>query len=493
MIDKSFYELSSFHDLISQNLGGASISDVSIKDLLNWLKNPPKYRKKLIQLSKYYYNKDGVVTDVYDLFNVLPVLNYSILWENMNKNGFQKNKKAVDQLIKDIKLKKLVRDTIFTVVQEGTCVWYNRKNKYIQFLDSDQLKIDYMINGKWQVLYDLNTLDVFKVGNGLNEQIDAAPDEVTIATYNAYKKDASKRFVPLDISKTQVFKLRGSRNEPQGVPYCIPALASIIHRDLLEKTEKALADRITNQIILQKVGTMPSPDGKIGLPVPKDTVNAYHNNLKNLLQKKYDSNSTDNASTAPLTVPSFIEVEELQVTMTTFPKEVWERIDRDIFKKLGYSMALNSGGGNGQSFGSSTINVEKIYAIIFYIIEDIEEAVNEFMDYIVPNGNFNPKIRFSRATILDKDTAFSQAESLYLKGRGSLRHFVEAAGYDWDHWLAQTRFENEVLKLDEILPVHNTSFTQSDKDSKGGAPKGDGKNDNTDKSKGNDSNNNPDI
>lgn len=474
--------------MISQNLGGLTSSDVSIKDLLNWLKNPPKYRKKLIQLSKYYYNKDGVVTDVYDLFNVLPVLNYSILWDSM-KNGYAKNKKIVDQFTKDIKLKKLVRDTIFTVIQEGTCVWYNRKNKYIQFLDSDQIEINYMINGKWQVLFDLKSLDGIKLENGLISQINAAPDEVTVVAYNTYKKDPSKRYIALDINKTQVFKLRGSRNEPQGVPYCIPALASIIHRDLLEKTEKALADRIINQIIVQKIGTMPSPDGKLGLPVPKDTVSGYHNNLKNLLQKKYDSNSTDNASTAPLTVPSFVTIEELKINMTTFPKEIWERIDRDIFKKLGISTAINSGGGNGQSFGSASVNVEKIFSIIFYIIEDIEEAIDEFMSILIPNSNLNPKIRFTRTTILDKDTAFAQAESLYLKGRGSLKDYVESSGRDFDHWLAQVKYENEVLKIND-LPIHLTSYTATD-DGTGGRPESKTPSDSNDKSKGNGGNSVP--
>jgi hypothetical protein len=491
LIDQSFYELASYYDYISTSSVGRGIIDININDLMNWLRNPPKYRRQLIQLSKYYYNRDGVVTDCYDLFNVLPVLNFSVLWQNMQMKAFNKNKMTVDNFLDSIKVKKLVRDTIFSVIQEGTCVWYNRDNKYIQFLENEEYMIDYMVNGKWQVFYDMYYIDKYRASHNLDyilAKINAAPDEVTLEKYNLYKKDNEKyRYVPLDINKTQVFKLRGSRNEPYGLPYAIPAISSIIHRDLLEKTEKALADRIINQIIVQKVGNMPSADGRIGLPVPKETVQGYHNNLKNLLQKKYDTNSSDNVSTAPLTVPAFVELEELKINMNTFPKEVWERIDRDIYKKLGFSSTLNMGGGNGQSFGSGTINVEKIYSIVFYIIEDIESALNEYFSMIVPSGNFNPKIRFSRATILDKDTAFSQAESLYLKGRGSLKDYVEASGRDFDHWLAQVKFENEVLRLDDILPVHNTSFTQSG-DNQGGRPQSKSKNDNTNKSKGNNGN-----
>lgn len=480
-------------DTISAYASGAGLQDVDLKKLYHWLRNPQKNRRHLISLSRYYYSKEGIVTDCYDMFNTLAVLNYSIRWENMHMRSFSKYKKTVDTFMKNIKIKRLIRDTLFSVIQDGTCVWYNRGNKYIQFLSDEEILIDSMSmnTGKWIVKYDLSYFDQFSTVAEKQAMIKAAPEEITMSDYNAYRKDKNKRYIPLDVKKTQVFKLRGDRNTPYGMPYCVPALSSIIHRDLLEKTEKALADRVINQVIVQKIGTMPSPDGKVGLPVPKDVVNGYHNNLKKILQKKYDAKSSENSSIAPLTVPSFVEIEELKINMTTFPKEIWDRVDRNIYQKLGYSSSINMGGGNGQSFGSSSINIEKIYSTLFYIISDVEDAINEYLEYLVPSGNFNPQIWISRETLLDKKTGFEQAKSLYLEGRGSLKYFVEAAGYNFDHYLAQVRYENEVLRLDETLPVHQTSYTQSG-DGQAGAPENtDSKNENTDKSRGNNSNATP--
>ncbi|MGG0308438.1 hypothetical protein ABEY43_06510 [Priestia megaterium] len=490
-VDDSFYELASFMDSISTYASGAGLEDVDLKKLYTWLRNPQKNRSHLISLSKYYYSKEGIVTDVYDMFNTLTVLNYSVLWENMQMKAFEGHKKTVDKFIKSIKLKRLIRDTIFSVIQDGTCVWYNRENKYIQFLTDEEICIDSMSTntGKWIVKYDLSYFDQYTNVNERNSMIKAAPKEVTLSAYLAYRKDKEKRYVALDIKKTQVFKLRGDRNTPYGIPYCVPALSSIIHRDLLEKTEKALADRVINQVIVQKVGTMPSPDGKNNLPLPKPAVNELHENLKKVVQKKYNGRSDDNSSVAPLTVPSFVSIEELKINMTTFPKEIWERIDRNIYQKLGYSPSINMGGGNGQSFGSGSINIEKIYSILYYIIEDIEEGLNEYLEYIVPSGNFNPQVWISRETILDKKTGFDHAKSLYLEGRGSLKHFVESAGYNWDHYLAQVKYENEILKLDTVLKVHPTSYTMTDNvDVK---PESDNKNPSTEKAKGNNSNATP--
>lgn len=124
------------------------------------------------------------------------------------------------------------------------------------------------------------------------------------------------------------------------------------------------------------------------------------------------------------------------------------------------------------------------------MLEDIEEALNFYMEQIATNDNLNPSIRFSRATILDKETGFKQAESLYLKGRGSLKDYVESAGYNFDHWLAQVRYENEVLKLDE-LPVHATSFTQSGDGSSSGRKSENKSTDESDKNNNSNANESP--
>lgn len=491
LIDKSFYELASFYDTIKNVFPGVRLFNFDINNLFNYLNNPITYRKELIKLSNYFYNRNGIVTDCYDTFKSLPILNYSIMWENMQQKTFSSKKKIVDKFIDNIKVKRLARDTIFHVMNDGICVWYNRDNKFIQFLEPDQYIIEYMVNGKWQVLYDLDYIYQQKTNwtiAELDKYIKSQPDEVTLDRYIRYRErrsinDKSIRYVPLDINKTQVFKFRGGRNDAYALPYCIPALASIIHKDLLERTERAVADRVLNQIIIQKVGNIPDAQGKGVMPAPKQLMDGYHENLKGILNGK-NNKYNDGSTVAPLTVPGFIELEALKVNMTDsiFPKEIYERIDRDIFYKLGYSQSLSAGGGVHQTFGSATINAEKVSAFIFNIVEQIEDALNEYISNIVQNSQFNPKIRFDRITYLNQDKEFERAESLYLKGKGSLKDYVESSGRSFDHWLAQVRYENEVLKLDEILPVHITSFTATGKN-KGGRPESDGTNDNTDKSK----------
>lgn len=494
LVDQSFYELASFYDVVKNIFSGSSNFDISISidNLFKYLSKPITYRKELIKLSKYFYNRNGIVTDLYDTFKSLPILNYSVSWENMHQKTFEKKKKVVDGFINAIKPKKLARDTIFQVLEEGVCVWYNRDNKFIQFLEPEQYMIEYMVDGKWQVFYDLNYIYQYKMQwttPELLEYIRSMPDEVTLDKYIRYEKsndrnNRSLRYIPLDINKTQVIKFRGGRNDAYAPPYCIPALASIIHKDLLERTESVVADRIINQIIIQSVGNLPDSQGKPTMPANKELMDGLHENLKRVLQGK--NNLGNKSSVAHLTVHDFVKIETLKVNMTDsiFPKEIYDRIDRDIFNKLGYSQSLSAGGGVHQTYGSATLNAEKVSSFIFNMIEQVEDAINDYIGQLVSNSQFNPKIRFDRITYLNQDTEFNRAEALYLKGKGSLKDYVESSGRSFDHWLAQVRYENEKLKLDEILPVHNTSFTSTG-DNKGGRPPSDGKNENTDQSQSN--------
>lgn len=500
MIDKSFYELSSFYDVVKNNFAGSNIFNFNIDNLFKYLNSPITYRKELIKLSNYFYNRNGIVTDCYDTFKSLPILNYSLMWDNMHQKTFSTKKKIVDKFIDSIKPKQLTRDTIFQVLNEGVCVWYNRDNKFIQFLEPDQYIVEFMVNGKWQVFYDLQYIYQYKMNwttPELLQFIRSMPDEVTLDKYMRYVKnkgfnDRTLRYIPLDIDKTRVFKFRGGRNDAYAPPYCIPALASIIHKDLLERTESAVADRVLNQIIIQSVGSIPDAQGKGTMPAPKDMMDGLHDNLNGILQGK--NNLNNNSSVAHLTVHDFVKIEALKVNMTDsiFPKDTYDRIDRDIFNKLGYSQSLSAGGGVHQTYGSATINVEKVSSFIFNIVEQVEDALNDFISLLVSNSQFNPKIRFDRITYLNQEQEFKRAGELYLKGRGSLKDYVESSGRSFDHWLAQVRYENEVLNLDEILPVHTTSFTATSKDNdKGGRPTSDGKNDNTDQSKSNGGNDVP--
>ena len=137
-------ELNSISDYISRTTN--SVTEVKLSDLNNWLRNPQKHLDKLIALSRYFYAKDGLCTDIIDIFKTLPILNHSVGWQNMQMKKFNEYKKRVDTFLTAIKPKSLARDTIFSVGQDGGCVWYLKNNKYIMFLEHDQVKIDTMIS-----------------------------------------------------------------------------------------------------------------------------------------------------------------------------------------------------------------------------------------------------------------------------------------------------------------------------------------------------------
>lgn len=502
------YELAAAqsYTLVHPNFSSV-VNDVSVEDLTNYLRNPVRFHKQIRQLSRYYYVKNGIVSQVYDIYKNLPTLNYTVMYNNRDFKKFPTYEKSVNTFLDNINVKELSRDIIFQLVSEGTCVLYKRSDSYIQILDLDYLRFNKQINGEFQPQFDLMYLNLYNPLNNptytnydLYAWIEDLPDEITVAKYNEYRKDSTKRFIPLNMDNVVVLKIKSQRNQALGLPLCIPAIQHILHLELLERSESAQAQRVIQQIIVQSVDSA----GKDGKPPSKEKIGFYHANLNQLLQK---TDGTSDSGTAALTLPAWVKINPLEVNIVNFTKDVYERVINQILLAMGVSSSVISGNGQSSNFSSSSINLEKIMKDIFAMLDQIENGLNKYLNQIVSTKNVTPKIKFTRDTIMDKKTSAEMAKNLYLQGRGSLKSWVIACGYDFDAYINQVQYENKVLDLDNLekFPVHPTSFTLRDtaqgqdglnKDgnpNSGGAPT----NDNTNQSDGNakatanDSNNTP--
>lgn len=458
------YELNARNDFVLVHSNSLSTPTFSVNEINNWLRNPIVFHNQLRKVSKYYYNKNGIIKEVYNLYRDLPTLNYTVMYNNRNLKKIETYEKNVNAFLNNIDVKQLVKDTLFSLPMNGTVVWYKRNNSYIQLLDLEYLRFSKQINGEFVPEFDMQWLDrlsplsnVQYTNTDLYLFIESLPDEITIEAYKNYKKDSTKRFVQLNPDNVCVFKINAERNQALGLPLSIPAIPHILHLELLERSEESLAQRVIQQIILQKVS---SPDGKNGgtRPPSKQQIDYYHNNLKGLLQKTGDTTS---GGSAPLTVPDWVDIKPLEVNITTFPKEIYERIINEILLAMGCSSSLINGAGQNANFSSASVNVEKVYRNIYSIIDQVEKGLNKFLNQIVSTKNVTPSIKFNRDTFLNKKDQFDMAKALYLEARGSLKALLESAGFDFQAYIDQCEYENKVLDLDNLdkFPIHPTSYT----------------------------------
>lgn len=487
-------ELSAMNDFISQYSSGAGLSDVSLTDIYTMLRNPFANIQKIQSTSRYFSNRFGVVKDVNEAFRSLPTLNYHLVWSNYeNVKKITKYEKTIYQFLNTINVKKVVRDGLGEFAEVGTVVAVNRKGKFIQFLDFDKVRVSTQINGVWQVEVDLSKIT--GSAKEIQEQINSLPEDVTIAKYNQYKnKGKDYQFVP--IKNARVLSIRGQRNVPYGLPLTLSAWGILMHKALIEQVEKSVADRKIKSLLVLYINSV-LQDSEPYKPPHKDVIKSYFNDLSNLIQKKDNGgkrSATNNVGTGVMTLPSFFELKEIEIDTEMFSKELYEKLDNELFANLGVSSAMIYGGGTNSNYGVSQMNSEKFFRYIFTALEEWEYFINEMISSLLP-PNLQCKFYFDRTTIGDKDKDITAKKDFYMQTGIWIPYAEAVLSVPYTYALGVKEYQDKVLQIENIIKPPANAFTQTGNGNgdKNGRPENDNV-DNTDsniKAKGNKSNDIP--
>ncbi len=445
--------------------------------------------------SEYLTLKHGIVRDVNLSFSRLPTLNYHLSWSSFdNPKQIKKYEKRVYEFLDEIKVKKMLRDGLYETPKDGTVVTCLRKEKYVQFLELDNLRVNKQRNGRWIIEYDLSTIKHYGMSTAdINQVIESLPEEITLEKYNLYRnKGESYRFV--EINNSDIITYGGTRNYPYGFPLSMGCWSSLIQKEIINRVERSQADTLIKKVLILCAGYI-GTDDKTKKPVPKTVTEFYFNQIKSLLLKKdsgtTNTSSADTSGTGLVSLPEYLQLKPLDIDITQFTKELYVKIQNDIFMNLGVSEALVYGGSqNSSNFSASQVNVEKFFRYIFEVIEQFEEVLNEYIKQLLPVG-LSCRLYFDRTTILDKDKFLDKCKEFYMQ-TGIFTPWAEALlGVPYHYILGMARYEKEVLKIEDIIYPPINPFTQSS-DGQIGRPKTDDvKSEGTAKTKNNNGNNNP--
>ncbi|MGD6876783.1 hypothetical protein [Bacillus infantis] len=475
-------EVAGMTDYITQYGSGSSLNDIKLTDLYRYLQNPYSHIKEIQRSSKYLTNKNGVVKEVLRTFKSLPTLDYVLSWSTVDdEKKLKKYERKVHDFLKEIEIKSFVRDGFYEVGEMGTVVTCLRNKKYVQFLELEDLRINRQRNGKWVVEYDLKSLENIKQLSDKLAIIESLPDEVTIAKYNLFKsKGEDYRYI--ELSNCDVIPADSHRNYPYGLPITIGGWASILQKEIINRVERSVADRLIKQVLILSAGTLDKAGEK---PVPKEVISAYFKEVSALMQKKEGMNQRTNESsgTGTIALPHFLKLEALKVDTEMFKKELYSKIENDIFMNIGISPALIYGGGESGNFSAATLNSQKFFRYIFTLLEKFEILINRYIKQILPN-TVSCEFVFSKTTMLDRDKHIDQLKDLYMQ-TGAAKFWLEAVtGLPYENVISQIEYEKKVLKTDKILSPPANAYTQSGKDKNNGRPTDDNSNnENTIKSK----------
>ena len=477
----------------------SKLNDISLVDLYGYFQNPYNNLEKIRNASKYFSFKHGVLRDINNLFKYLPTLNYHLSWSSFDDiDKIKEYEKIIYDFLESINIKQVIRDGLYEVCELGTvvlCLRKKGKNIYIQFMDLDDVVINKTRNGKWIVEFDLETIrnnrTLASNANATKNIIENLPEDITIAKYNKYLKDNAFRYV--ELKNCEVVSINSTRNFPYGFPLCMGAWTSIIQKEVINRAERSVSNRLIKQLLILTVGTIGGSNTKEGTPVPKEITTYYFNSIKDLLLKAEtgtDTNSVNNASGVGVaTMPDFFKLDSIKTDASFFPKEVYDKIDKDIFMNLGISPALIYGGSEN-SYSSAQLNNEKLFRYINSILEQFELIITNYIRQEFLPEDLDCVFYFDKSNFINKKENIKQYKELYTQ-TGIVIPWIETLTENPYHYtIGMKKYQDEVLKLDKLLVPPINPHTQSVND--GGRPSSDNPtNANTEKSKGNDSNNIP--
>jgi hypothetical protein len=465
------------------------VKTVTPEKIHQYLSNPDNYIRELENVAHYFYMSNAAVFQLFDLVKVLPTLNYRINIIDKSKN-YEKNINTCNKIMQKIKHKSLTRDIMSQLISSGTLtgIWLGDKRKpYLYIFDRpDRAFPALRVNGEWIIRVDLSWLE--EMSNLERESfIGSLTPYITKEAYTNYlnNKTDTYKYVDLPTEKTVCLRTHTlKRNQAFGVSWATTGLNDILHKDKLKNLEKSIANKIISAIAVLNIGS------------EKDEKSSY-NKLNKELRKKILSgvkNVLERNQTQAISVIGLPEYAKLSfpdaANSNALDSKKFVSINSDINSSYGLSSAITMG--TGGTFASGKLNLDAIYKRVAILLEDIEtEVYGKLFNIILPSS-----VSDEYALEYDKEAPLTLKEKTdYLMKLNnqmgfSLKAVVDnLSGIDFNEYINQSIYEQETLKLQDKIKPYASSYTSNDTSTKPSTENVD--NENTDKTKTNDSNGTP--
>lgn len=491
---------------------GLNIFDFCSRDqLANLVKDPMGNNKMLRDLSLILYSTNGAFTNTVDYMTAMPTLDKVIVPHGNNISKRRRNKELMESTLRTIKDKEIVRDALYRGMIEGESFYYFETtgrpkmlqkmltdfdvrsiaeinefgvNASIISLPADYTEIVGMKNNHYVIAFNL---DYFHDANGesAEQKLKKFPKEIRDA-YNSRKtKDGftGGNWVVLDNKKTIVHKIRSKREEKYGRPMVLAAISDILYEDYFTSTKRNILSEINNKVVYQ---VLPEGRDKGTCALTKKQQEDQHDKVKNAILQK-----NNRGGTSVITVSAGTKLASLEIGNTDIFDEKYEsNLGDKIALDLGFAASALNGVGSG-SYSSQEQNLELVTAQLFQWVEQITSEINKcILENIINDKKNWVECRYLPITYVNKGKMVNYAKDLYLQGKGSLSLWASACGISPDVFFAL--LDQELADgIENKYPVHQTSYTLSASDNKGGRPKTESPSDRTMQSRANNGNNIP--
>ena len=410
-------------------------------ELEKYFIDPQSNIDKIIGLSKYYYNKNGLIMRTINIERDFGADGFKPTFPTDHK----KTRKIIEEFNLRINMNQLIKDMIYEIALTGNLICYDRGGWIDIYSIGDQVEISDLIeNGKplvfFNVPYDFTITPFIQkiLETGFKN---AFPQEVLRAMSSMGGNGIDNRQL-LDSKNTYVARMNGSRYEKYGIPPLLPALDDLAHKSLMVEAERSTALSVINKILLFQIGDKDN--------APTDTQITH-----------YSSALETKDGAIEMTVPYFVNAKYIEPSTEVFAASatVQDHIEDSLLGTLGISLSLIKGEGGGTysenqvNLSGLTKNINSIRNLIIPIINDLYKK--ELLKQNIPLAHC-PMANFDEV-IIDNGTRKEILEWLFTTGGLSYKTLYEGFNFNYEEEKARRTTEN-TEKLEDVFKLREQPF-----------------------------------
>jgi transcriptional regulator len=410
---------------------------------------------KLREVSNYFFMASGQYRGLIHYLSNILTFDYLIIPKvKKNKDILTSDKFERDyQYIMDYTDNSYIEETerfiTFITLLDGVFYGYESQRDNIvstQQLPPQYCRSNYKVNGAYGVEFNLRFFEIYKDTELKMKLFEMFPSEF-LQYYLDYKSGKTKEWIQLDPDFARCHKFT-----------VLPKpLLSDVFLDLIDLKEYKELDKSQSKLNLYKLVTQ-------NIPINKDTgeplfelpeVQELHANA----QKMITQSGID-----VITSPLEIKAVNLQEKGSTIRDNI-ERATNNVYESANTSKILFSSGTDGGSIGlSHSVKIDE--SSIFPLLSQYKRWRDNKFKNLFKSKSYQFEIMFPKITIFNRKEMFDLYKEGATLGYSKLMPLA-AMGIKQSTFMNLVNFENNFLKLDELLKPLQSSHTQGNGDAKG--------------------------
>ena len=417
---------------------------------------------------------------------MLPSLKYKITVETKD-DKFPDNQAELKKIFKKVKHKQLTRDLITQTIAAGTLcgMWVgNKRNPYLfVFNDLEYVFPAYIKNGEWVLWLDLSwfaSMTDFQ-REFMFESLSPYVTELDFKKYESNPNDF--RFIDLTVERTVCLRTHTLyRNQRLGIPWGTQSFYDNIHKEKLKDLEKSISNKVINSVAILSIGNDEFNDAKLN----KTQKDRTYRGVRTALQKNNEDGVT------VVGIPHWSKLEFPAIKTDGLDPKKFESINDDLNTASNGVMNIINGKSN---YSTGKLSMDIMYRKIAVLLEQIEDQAYQKLI----NLTLRKKDEFNYSLVYDKQPPLTAKEQMAIleKLNASFGFSLKAVidkidGVDFEQYVADSIYEQEVLQLQSKIEPYRSSYTSTGDGGNAGAPESeDVNNPSTEATKTGDGNNSP--